>query len=115
MSTEIDPAVASNQFVSADSYGQMIDYLENILARQLERLRNYDLDNAMLIAEETTDIAARLGESRVLDRPEYAENRERISRLYNEIGLIISSERQEVADKMTAIRKAIRTLGAYVG
>ncbi len=115
MSTTVNAEVASTEFVSDDSYGQMVGYLENILMRHLERLRNYDLDGAMLLAEEANDLALKIGEAKVLERPEFTEDKNRILSLYNEIGLIIASERDEVAGKLKSIRKGIKTLGAYSG
>lgn len=115
MSTTVNADSASAEFLSDDNCAQMVDYLENILARHLERLRNYDLDGAMVLAEEANELALKVSESGALERPEYAASRDRITQLYREIGLIIASEREEVADKIKTIRKGIKTLGAYVG
>ena len=115
MSTTVNAEGASTEFLADDSYRQMVGYLENILMRHLERLRNYDLDGAMLLAEEANGLALKIGDAEVLDRPEFAEDKNRILRLYNEIGLIIASEREEVAGKLKSIRKGIKTLGAYSG
>lgn len=115
MSTTVNAEGASVEFLTEDSYPQMVSYLENILLRHLERLRNYDLDGSMILAEEANDLAMKIGSAGVLDRPEFAEDKERIMKLYNEIGLIIASERQEVAGKIQSIRKGIKTLGAYIG
>lgn len=115
MSTTVNAEGVSTEFLNEDSYPQMVSYLENILMRHLERLRNYDLDGAMILAEEANDIAVKVGSSGILDRPEFAEDKGRIWKLYNEINLIIASERQEVAGKIQSIRKGIKTLGAYIG
>ena len=47
--------------VSTEEIQQMATYLENILTRQLERLKKYDLDGAIELAQQADDIAARLG------------------------------------------------------
>lgn len=90
-------------------------YLEDLLVRQVEKLRKYDLDGAMRIAGETEPLAQRLAEDRVLDRPEMAETRRRIQGLYKEVCLTIAAERDEVADKLRQIREGLRTLSAYGG
>ena len=99
--------------LAQNSYRQMVDYLENILIRQLERVRNYDLDGAMKLAEEVNSMAETIGREKILDRPEFADELWRIQRLYKDLGLIISSERQEVAGKLKQIRKGIKALGIY--
>lgn len=104
-----------NTVIAENSLKQMADYLENILIRQLEKVRKYDLDGAVVLAEESNEIAAALGRDGMLKRPENREQRQRIEKLYKDIGLIIASEREEVSDKLKVIRKGIKTLGVYGG
>jgi hypothetical protein len=102
-----------NKSLAENSFKQMVDYLENILTRQLERLRNYDLDGALALAEEANDLAASIGREKILERPDYADERWRIKKLYKDLSLIVASERQEVAEKLQQIRKGIKALGVY--
>lgn len=99
--------------VSTEELQQMATYLENLLNRQLERLKKYDLDGAIKLAEEADDIAARLGDNGFLSGQELPDEQKRIRQLYREIGLVVASERDEVAEKLKAIRKGIKTLEAY--
>jgi hypothetical protein len=99
--------------LAENSYRQMVDYLENILMRQLERVRRYDLDGALSLAEEANNVAMSIGKEKILDKPDYADDRWRIKKLYKDLCLIIASEREEVADKLKQIRKGIRALGIY--
>ena len=109
--TVLNTKGSSRSEVSDD--GQITDYLEHILTRQLEKLRKYDLDGAMNLAHEVNDIAANVGKKAILDRPEYEAQRKRIHQLYKEIGLVIASERQEVSEKVRQIRKGLKALGHY--
>lgn len=113
MSDNLDKSSSGNHEVGEESYEQMVNYLENILTRQLEKLKKYDLDGALALAEEANDLAASIQNSGVLGREDFAEERERIQVLYREIGLIIASERAEVAGKLKTIRKGIKMLEAY--
>lgn len=103
----------SSEQLAASSYGQMVDYLENLLMRQVERLRKYDLDGATELGEEANRVAAAISREKILERPEFSENRWRIEKLYKDLGLIIASERQEVSEKLRQIRMGLKTLGAY--
>ena len=94
-------------------YRQMVSYLENILSRQIEKLRHYDLDGAMALAEDANRLAAVIGGEGVLQNPEFKDERWRLERLYKDLSLIIASERQEVQDKLRQIRQGIKTLGIY--
>ena len=92
---------------------QILSYLEDLLARQLEKLRKYDLDGAYQLAEESQKMAIQAADLGLLERPEYSQNKERIRGLYNDLCLVIASERQEVSDKLKQIREGIRVLSAY--
>ena len=99
--------------VGLKGYKQMVDYLENILTRQVDRLRRYDLDGAMALAEETNELAETVGKEGILQLPEFEDQAWRIKRLYKDISLTIAAERQEVKDKLKQIRQGMRTLGVY--
>jgi hypothetical protein len=105
--------VVDKEALEEEGYRQMAAYLETLLTRQIERIRKYDLDTALELGEEANKLAYELGKSDILKRPEYSDEKFRIQRLYKEIGLIISSERQEVADKLKQIRKGIKALELY--
>ncbi|MEJ5259282.1 MAG: hypothetical protein WHS88_03735 [Anaerohalosphaeraceae bacterium] len=92
---------------------QKLAYLTELLERQLEKLRRYDLDGAVQLAEESHRFAEQLAGEGILERPEYAACRQTIQGLYQDICLVIAAERQEVADKLRQIREGIRTLSAY--
>ncbi len=113
MSADAEHGAVDVEALAAASLGQLVEYLELLLTRQLERLRRYDLDGAIVLAEEADKVGAVLARNRVLDDPAFAEPRRRIQQLYRELDLVLASERAQVADKLQAIRKGIRTLSAY--
>jgi len=90
-------------------------YLEELLLRQIDRLRSYDLDAAMAYAEQAEPVAAEVTAGGVLNLPQNADLKKRIESLYRDLTLIIASQRQEVADKLEQIRDGIKTLSAYAG
>ena len=92
---------------------QMVMYLEDLLMRQVDRLRRYDLDGAMELASESEQISKKVTQRRILEIPTMAPNRQRIRSLYQELCLIIAAERKEVADKLGQIRHGLKTLNVY--
>jgi hypothetical protein len=90
-------------------------YLEELLSRQIDRLKQYDLDAAMGYAEESEPIAAELTRTGFLEQPGNAVARARVQSLYRELTLVIASQRQEVSDKLDQIRNGLKTLGTYAG
>ncbi len=94
-----------------DSDRQMVEHLEDILMQHLEKLRDYDLDGAMPLAEEANRLSLEMGNMGLLDKAEFADARTRIDKLYTEIGLVITKERQEVSEKLKEIHDGLETLG----
>ena len=90
-------------------------YLEELLIRQIDRLKQYDLDAAMCYAEESEPIAAELTRTGFLEQPDNAASKARVQSLYRELTLVIASQRQEVSDKLDQIRNGLKTLGSYAG
>ena len=100
---------------STETEVQMIAYLEDLLSRQLEKLRKYDLDGAFQLAEQSREMADRVAGLGLLERPEDAEQKARLRELYNQICLVIATEREEVSEKLKQIREGIRVLSKYSG
>lgn len=88
-------------------------YLEELLTRQIDRLKHYDLDAAVAYAEESDPVAAELMRTEFLEQPENSDIKARIRSLYREVTLIIASQRQDVSDKLGQIRNGLKTLGTY--
>lgn len=96
-----------------DSAQQLTGYLEDLLTRQIGRLKQYDIEGAMQLAEESGKISEMVSQSGILQRSDFEEQSFRIQGLYKELCLQIASQRQEVSDKLEQIRTGMRTLGAY--
>lgn len=92
---------------------QMLAYLTDLLERQLEKLRKYDLDGAVRLAQESQPISDQIARQGILEQPCYAVQKKKIQGLYQDICLVIAAERQEVAEKLRQIREGLKTLGAY--
>lgn len=92
---------------------QMIAYLSDLLERQLEKLRKYDLDGAVGLAEESHRVSGEVARQGLLDRPQYAAQKQKIQGLYEDLCLVIAAERQEVSEKLKQIREGIRALSKY--
>ncbi len=90
---------------------RMVEHLEDVLTRQVEKLRDYDIDGAMPLAEEANHLAMEVGTMGLLDKPEFGDERTRIDKLYVEVGAVIAKERQEVSEKLEEIRDGLEALG----
>ena len=89
---------------------RMVEQLEIALTEHLEKLREYDIDGAIPLAEEASRLSQDIAGAGLFDRAEFNDERRRIDDLYAEIGLVITGKRQEVSDKLEEIREGIETL-----
>jgi hypothetical protein len=103
----------ATEILADEDARQMVDYLEELMNRQIQKLRQYELEAAMKTAEESQPISERIIQASVLSRPGFEEQRDRIQKLYQELCLTIASQRQEVQDKLGQIRTGLRTLSKY--
>ncbi len=97
--------------LAENSDRRMVERLENTLIEHLEKLRDYDIDGAMPLAEEANRLSLDIGGAGILDRAEFDDERKHIDKLYAEIGLAITGKRQEVSEKLQEIRQGLETLG----
>jgi hypothetical protein len=104
---------SQSEGVSDDQARQMIAYLEDLLMRQMQRLQHYDLEGAIQLAQESQGIADRLSAQKIFARPGFAQHQERIQKLYKDVCLAITSQRQEVQGKLGQIRTGLKTLNSY--
>ncbi len=110
MSTSLNTKTDTSALAEDDDR-RMVEHLQDILMQHLEKLRDYDLDGAMPLAEEANRLSLKMGNMGLLDKTEFADERTRVDKLYAEIGLVITKERQEVAEKLKEIHDGLETLG----
>ncbi len=108
--TEASNTKTETDTLAENSDRRIVEQLESTLAEHLEKLRDYDIEGAMPLAEEASRLSLEIGSAGILGRAEFDDERKRIDELYGEIGLVITGKRQEVSDKLDEIREGIETL-----
>lgn len=102
-----------NDPISDKQAEQMTAYLEDLLFRQIQCLKQYDLEGSIKLAQESQPIADRIASQKILERPAFTEQGERIQNLYQQLCLVIASQRQEVSNKLSQVRTGLKTLSTY--
>ncbi len=108
--TETSNTQTETEILDENSDRRMVERLESTLVEHLEKLREYDIDGAMPLAEEASSLSQDIAGARLFDKAEFNDERRRIDDLYAEIGLVITGKRQEVSDKLEEVREGIETL-----
>lgn len=107
--------MTANEQMTQEQAEQITTYLEELLSLQIHKLKQYDLDGAMAMADQSQEISTMVTNRKILEMPGLEQKRSHIEGLYKELCLILASQRQEVGDKLGQIRNGLKTLNTYSG
>lgn len=92
----------------------LVDELEKNLNEQISLNRQYSIDKAMQKANVCAGLMETIKRQDILNKPEFAEKKKNIKRLYKDLEIIISVNQQEVGAKLSQVRKAKNALSGYL-
>ncbi|MCU0916309.1 MAG: hypothetical protein MUC88_17365 [Planctomycetes bacterium] len=92
---------------------RVLDCLQELLARQLELVRQGDLIAAAQLAEETGRQVQAVVEARAHEAPGTAAQRQRLEHLYGDLCLALKAQRAETSAALNELRRGLRVLNAY--
>jgi hypothetical protein len=92
----------------------LVDELEKNLNEQISLNRQYSIDKAMEKANICAGLIDTIKREKILEKPEFADKKKTIKRLYKELEIIITVNQQEVGTKLTQVRKAKSALSGYL-
>ena len=91
----------------------LLDELQRALARQLELVRQGDLNAAAQLCDETGRRVQAVVAARAHEAPGTAPRRQQIERLYGDLCLALTAQRAETSAALNALRRGMRVLNAY--
>jgi hypothetical protein len=94
---------------------QFLTELENNLKKQLEFARRGSLESVEKLAGQCRTLVEKISSAGLIEKPEYKSQRQRIEKLYQELLLLLSSQKDAVAEQLKSIHKGRKTLSAYRG
>ena len=99
--------------MSAHAHKHLLDELERLLVGQIDSARQGQLGRVETLGEQVDHTAQEIGRAGILRRAEYAELRERLRGLYEDLRLTLSGQRDEVGRELSKVRKGRKTIAAY--
>jgi len=96
-----------------DSGVVLLDELQRALARQLELVRQGDLNAAAQLCDETGRRVQAVVTAGAHEAPGTAPRRQQIERLYGDLCLALTAQRAETSAALNALRRGMRVLNAY--
>jgi hypothetical protein len=93
----------------------LVQGLSDILEKQLELARYHDMAGVDKLLGQSKQLVVKIVAADLLARPEYAEWHNRLTDLYEELQLVLSSRKDAVAGQIKLINKGKKTLVMYKG
>jgi hypothetical protein len=92
---------------------RLLEALANILEKQIELARHGDFAGLERLAGQCEPLVARISAAGLLENPAYKENRERLAKLYRDIQMAISMQKDAAGEQLKSMRKHKKTLATY--
>ncbi len=101
--------------MNADDEIRLLAELENLLERQIELARRGSFTGLHQLAGRCEPLVAKIMAAGLLEKPDHKVQRERLAKLYRDLQLMLSAQKNAVAEQLKSIRKGKRTLATYRG
>ena len=92
---------------------QLLTELENNLKKQLELARQGNLAPLEILTEKCRTLVEKTSSNGIIEKPEFKPHRQRIEKLYQDLLLLLSSQKDAVVEQLKSIHKGRQTLSAY--
>jgi hypothetical protein len=92
---------------------QLLEALAGILEKQIEFTRQGDLEESEKLIGYSEQVALKITAAGLLERPGYGDWRERLTELYRNLELMLSTQKDAVAGQLRVINKGRKTLAMY--
>lgn len=94
---------------------QLLTGLENNLKKQLDFARRGNMASVEEGAGQCQTLVEKIRSAGIIEKPEYKSQRQRIEKLYDDLMLLLSSQKTAVAEQLKSISRGRKTLAAYRG
>jgi len=98
-----------------DDSPQLLNELGNLLNRQVELARRGGLGQLERLVGRCEPLVVKIKAAGLFEKPGYEQQSRRLVKLYHELQLMLSTQKNAVAEQLKSIRKGKRTLSAYRG
>ncbi len=94
---------------------QLLNELSTLLEKQIDLIRHDNITGLEELADLTEQLTLKIKEAGLLDKSEYEQQKNYLSKLYQELNLLLSTQKEATAMHLKLINKGIKTLTMYKG
>ncbi len=101
--------------MSSDEDIRLLGELRNLLEKQIELARRGSLTGLERLADQCEPLVAKIMAAGLPEKAEHKEQRERLAKLYRDLQLTLSTQKDAAAEQLKSIHKGKKTLAIYRG
>jgi hypothetical protein len=94
---------------------QLFTELESNLKKQLDFARRGNLESVETLAGKCRTLVEKIRSAGLMEKPQYQSQRQHVEKLYHDMLLLLSSQKDGVAEQLKSISRSRQTLSAYRG
>jgi len=99
--------------MSANDEKALLEELASRIEGQIELVRKGSFGVLARLTDECQRLVAKIKSAGLLDKPEHKTRRKHLAKLYQDLQLALSMQKDAVGEELKSTRKGRRTLAAY--
>jgi hypothetical protein len=107
---------SNNSEEIGDNRKRLLDELQILLEKQVGMARQGNIRDAEVLCKQAGPLSEKIAQTGILDpaEPEFnEERREQLQKLYDELCLAITDQKEEVSKELSRVRKGKKTIQTY--
>ncbi len=102
----------NTEIVSSDQ-ANLLDDLQELLKKQIASARNGCIGSVESMSRQADVLVRKIAQMGFLNQPDFEARRKRIQKLYNDLCLAITAEKDQTEQSLSRIRKGKKTVATY--
>ena len=99
--------------MDTDRQTWLLNEMQKLLEGQIDLARQGRLSEVEALGEKVSGIVEEIAQKGILESAEFEGQRKQIARLYRNLKLTLTDQRDEVSRELDRIRRGRRTIGVY--
>ena len=99
--------------MNADEYIRRLDNLQSLLEKQIEMARKGNFRRVETLTEQTDSVVEKIVKTKILDQPEFDNQRKYMVKLYERLQLILTAGKDSVGRQLQQVGSGKKTLHVY--
>ena len=99
--------------MTTDKQVHLLDDLQTLLERQIELARQGNVSDVEALSRQADSLVQKIARTRILERAEFKNRRERLQKLCNSLCLAITAQKADVTEELSRVRKGKKTIQTY--